>query len=140
MSRVFWDTNIYIYFFEDYGIQGRTARDLRERMLKRGDQLITSTMTLGEILVKPLERQDLNLCKQYEEAITATSIVLPFDLKAAKKYSMLRLDRNLKAPDAIQLACAAAGSVDLFITNDSRLSDLRVEGIQFIVPLSRAPL
>jgi predicted nucleic acid-binding protein len=140
VSRVFWDTNIYIYFFEDYGIQGRTARDLRERMLKRGDQLITSTMTLGEILVKPLERQDLNLCKQYEEAITATSIVLPFDLKAAKKYSMLRLDRNLKAPDAIQLASAAAGSVDLFITNDSRLSDLRVEGIQFIVPLSRAPL
>ena len=140
MSRVFWDTNIFIYFFEDYGPKGRTARDLRERMLKRGDQLITSTMTLGEILVKPLERRDLNLYKQYEEAITASAIVLPFDLKAAKKFSTLRLERNLKAPDAIQLACAATGSVDLFITNDSRLSELRVEGVQFIVSLDRAPI
>jgi uncharacterized protein (DUF1778 family) len=29
---------------------------------------------------------------------------------------------------------------DLFITNDSRFSDLRVDGIQFIVPLDRSPL
>ena len=50
MSRIFWDTNIFIYFFEDYGSQGTRARSLRERMLRRGDQLITSAMTVGEIL------------------------------------------------------------------------------------------
>jgi predicted nucleic acid-binding protein len=140
MSRVFWDTNIFIYFFEDRGQQGRAARLLRERMLQRGDQLITSAMTVGEILVKPNERQDVKLCKEYEEAITTTALVLPFDLNAARRFSKLRLDRSLRAPDAIQLACAASSGTDLFITNDSRLSGLKVDGVQFIVPLDRAPL
>jgi predicted nucleic acid-binding protein len=139
MSRVFWDTNIFIYFFEDHGKQGEATRRLRERMLERGDQLMTSAMTVGEILVKPREHRDLDLCRRYEEAVTATSLVLSFDLNAARRFSMLRLERTLRAPDAIQLACAAAASVDLFITNDNRLSSLRVEGIQFIVPLDRAP-
>jgi predicted nucleic acid-binding protein len=134
MSRVFWDTNIFIYFFEDH------ARCLRERMLKRGDQLITSAMSVGEILVKPRERQDLNLCREYEAAITSTALVLPFDLNAARRFSVLRLDRSLRAPDAIQLACAATVGTDLFITNDNRLSGLTVEGVQFIVPLDRSPL
>jgi predicted nucleic acid-binding protein len=62
MSRVFWDTNIFIYFFENHGEQGNSARGLRERMLRRGDQLITSAMTVGEILVKPRQRQDLDRC------------------------------------------------------------------------------
>jgi predicted nucleic acid-binding protein len=140
MSRVFWDTNIFIYFFEDHGRQGKSARDLRERMLQRGDQLITSAMTVGEILVKPRERRDLSLCNQYEQAITATALVLPFDLSAARRFSVLRVDRSLRPPDAIQLSCAATMGTDLFITNDNRLSGLKVYGIQFIVSLERTPL
>jgi predicted nucleic acid-binding protein len=140
MSRVFWDTNIFIYFFEDHGRQGKNARGLRERMLRRGDQLITSAMTVGEILVKPRQLHDLDLCKEYERAITATALVLPFDLNAARRFSVLRLNRSLRAPDAIQLSCAAAVDTDLFITNDSRLSDLKIDGIEFIVSLERVPL
>jgi predicted nucleic acid-binding protein len=140
MSRVFWDTNIFIYFFEDLGRQGKNARGLRERMLRRGDQLITSAMTMGEILVKPRQLHDLDLCKEYERAITATALVLPFDLNAARRFSVLRLDQSLRAPDAIQLSCAATVDTDLFITNDSRLSDLKVDGIEFIVSLERVPL
>jgi predicted nucleic acid-binding protein len=140
LSKIFWDTNIFIYFFEDHGHQGKAARALRERMLKRGDQLMTSAMTVGEILVKPHERRDFRLCRRYEEAISATSLVLPFDLNAARRYSVLRLDRALRPPDAIQLACAAAGGADLFVTNDDRLSGMKVDGIQFIVSLDRAPI
>jgi len=140
MSRVFWDTNIFIYFFEDHGQQGKSARGLRERMLRRGDQLITSAMTVGEILVKPSQRQNFELCKEYERAISATALILPFDLNAARRFATLRLNRSIKAPDAIQLSCAATVDTDLFITNDSRLSDLKVDGIQFIVSLDRAPL
>jgi predicted nucleic acid-binding protein len=140
MSRVFWDTNIFIYFFEDHGQQGKSARGLRERMLRRGDQLITSAMTVGEILVKPSQRQNFELCKEYERAISATALILPFDLNAARRFATMRLNRSIKAPDAIQLSCAATVDTDLFITNDSRLSDLKVDGIQFIVSLDRAPL
>jgi predicted nucleic acid-binding protein len=139
MSRVFWDTNIFIYFFEDHGQHGKSARGLRERMLRRGDQLITSAMTVGEILVKPTQRQNFELCKEYERAISATALILPFDLNAAKRFAALRLNHSIQAPDAIQLACAATVDTDLFITNDSRLSGLIIDGIQFIVSLDRVP-
>jgi len=46
----------------------------------------------------------------------------------------------LSAPDALQLACASAAGVDLFVTNDARLQNNKVEGIQFIVSLDRVPM
>lgn len=140
MSRIFWDTNIFIYLFENYGELSERASELRSKMLVRGDRLLTSALTLGEVLVKPTEQGDLELCRKYEEAILATSLVLPFDTKAAKNYASLRCDRSLRAPDALQLACASAAGVDLFVTNDARLQTKHVAGIQFVVPLERVPL
>lgn len=138
MSRVFWDTNLFIYLFEDYGDFSQRVAALRERMIARRDQLYTSTFTLGEVLVKPVEKNDEELRGKYEAAISDTSTLLAFDREAARRYSSIRRDRTLKAPDAIQLACAAVARVDLFITNDERLSGKTIPGIQFIVPLKTA--
>ncbi len=140
MSRVFWDTNLFIYLFEDYGSLSKAVVQLRSKMLARGDQLLTSTLTLGEILVKPAERGETELCIKYENAISTTAIMISFDLKAARTYAQLRTEMSLRAPDAIQLACAASATVDLFVTNDARLQSKNVQGIQFIVPLDRVPI
>ena len=143
MSRVFWDTNLFIYLFEDYGVLSKAVAQLRSSMLDRGDQLLTSTLTLGEILVKPTERGDAELYRKYEQAITSAATMIPFDVKAAKVYAAMRAEgskQSLRAPDAIQLACAASAKVDLFITNDERLQGKHVDGIQFIVPLGRTPV
>ncbi|MGA9800446.1 MAG: type II toxin-antitoxin system VapC family toxin [Terriglobales bacterium] len=140
MSRIFWDTNLFIYLLEDYGRLSKAVVELRRNMLVRGDQLLTSALTLGEILVKPAEEGNDELCRKYEEAITRVSLVLPFDLKAARLYASIRCDRSVRAPDAVQLACAAGAVVDLFVTNDRRLQKKRVEGIQFIVSLDEAPV
>jgi predicted nucleic acid-binding protein len=140
MSRIFWDTNLFIYLLEDYGRLSRAVVELRRNMLDRGDQLLTSALTLGEILVKPAEEGNDELCRKYEEAITRSSLILPFDLKAARLYASIRCDRSLRAPDAVQLACAAGATVDLFVTNDRRLQKKRVDGIQFIVSLDEAPV
>lgn len=140
MSRVFWDTNLFIYLFEDYGPLSKATVALRTKMLARGDQLLTSTLTLGEILVKPMEQGDTQLCSRYETAIAAAALILPFDTKAAPIYALLRSDRALRPPDAIQLACAAGAGIDLFVTNDARLQRKQVDGIQFIVPLDRVPI
>jgi predicted nucleic acid-binding protein len=140
MSRVFWDTNIFIYLFESQGKLSREVAALRTRMRMRGDQLLTSTVTLGEILVKPLEKGDRGLVAQYEAFFTSNSILVPFDVMAALAYASLRADRTLCPPDTIQLACAASARVDLFVTNDSRLHSKQVKGIQFIVPLDRVPI
>lgn len=140
MSLVFWDTNLFIYLFEDCGDFSQRVAALRERMIARGDQLYTSTLTLGEVLVKPVEKNDEESRGKYEEAISRTSTLLSFDREAAQKYSSIRRDRTLKAADAIQLACATVARMDLFITNDERLSGRTIPGIQFIVPLKTALL
>ena len=140
MSRIFWDTNLFVYLFEDYKGLSKMTGELRTKMLARGDQLLTSTLTVGEVLVKPLERGATDVCQQYEKAITSTAVVIPFDLNAARIYASLRQDRSLRAPDAVQLACAASVGVDLFVTNDNHLQGRHVDGIQFIVAVDAVPL
>jgi predicted nucleic acid-binding protein len=140
MSRIFWDTNLFIYLWEDFGKLSSQVLTLRNRMLTRGDELLTSAITLGEILVKPIQKQDAKAVAYYQKLIATTAVVIPFEEKAALAYARLRADRSLRPPDTIQLACAATAGTDLFITNDVRLHSKQIPGIQFIVPLDRVPI
>ena len=138
MTRVFWDTNLFVYLFEG-GVFSARVTEIRARMLERGDQLLTSALTLGELLVKPLETGEAAV-RDHEMTIRQIATVLPFDAACAPRYAAIRVDRTIKPPDAIQLACAAAAGVDLFITNDDRLSRKHVPDVKFITSLERAYL
>ena len=131
VSRIFWDTNLFVYLLEGKS-QGKQVAELRQRMIEREDELLTSALTLGEVLVKPVETGDQALKRRYEHAITTGATVVPFDVEAAPRFADIRRDRSIRAPDAIQLACASAAGTDLFITNDNRLSRKNIPGIQFI--------
>ena len=140
MNRIFFDTNVFIYMFE--GLEPNRSRmlEIRKRTLERGDRIVTSAMTLGEVLVKPTKLGQVSLIEQYDKAIRATSEVISFDPQVAWRYASLRATHNIRNADAIQLACAAHYGVDLFITNDVQLHKLNVPGIGFIAPLDRVPL
>jgi len=138
VSRVFWDTNLFIYLIEDYGELSERVAGLRKRMNERRDELYTSALTLGEILIKPLEANDEVLARRYEAALLQGAVVIPFDVDAARLYAGIRNDRTIRPPDAIQLACAAQARVDLFITNDDRLSTKSIPRIHFVSSLQRA--
>ncbi len=140
MSKVFFDTNIFIYMFE--GIEPNRSRtlEIRKRMLARGDRIVTSAMTLGEVLVKPTKLAQASLIEQYDRAIRSTAQIVNFDPSVAWRYASLRATHPLRSADAIQLACAAHFGVDLFITNDKDLHKLNVPGIGFIAPLEKVPL
>jgi predicted nucleic acid-binding protein len=114
--------------------------EIRRRMLERGDQIVTSAMTLGELLVKPTKLGQTSLIEQYDRAVRSTAQVISFDAQVAWRFASLRATHNLRSADAIQLACAAHSGVDLFLTNDQRLHSLNVPGIGFITPIDRAPL
>ena len=140
MSRIFWDTNLYVYLLENNPEFVPYVENLRIRMLTRGDQLLTSTMTLGEVLVKPTKAGDAERCRRYEKMILSSSQIIPLDVAAARHYASIRCDRSINPPDAMQLSCAASVGVDLFVTNDDRLQGKFVPGIQFIAPLVRVPI
>jgi uncharacterized protein len=140
MSRIFWDSNLFIYFLEGNDERSAATRKLRQSMLDRGDQLLTSTLTVGEILVKPSSRGDQARCRLYEDVLRRTALILAFELETARRYATIRSTTSIKGPDAIQLACAGEAGVDLFVTNDRRLQGKQVEGIQFIIALDQVPI
>lgn len=138
MSRIFWDTNLFIYLIEDHGELSERVAQLRNRMVERSDDLYISALTLGEILVKPFEAGNEVLGRRYEAALRQGAVIVPFDVEAARLYAGIRKDRTIRPPDAVQLACAAQARVDLFITNDERLSTKSIPRIQFVSSLQRA--
>ena len=98
-----------------------------------------SALTLGELLVRPREHGD-SVLRDHEQTIRQIATILAFDAACAPRYAAIRADRTIKAPDAIQLACAATAGIDLFITNDDRLSRKHVPDVKFITSLERAYL
>jgi predicted nucleic acid-binding protein len=138
VSRIFWDTNLFIYLIEDHGDLSERVTRLRHRMIERSDELYASALTLGEILIKPIEAGDEVLGRRYEAALRQGATIIPLDVEAARLYAEIRNDRTIRGPDAIQLACAAQARVDLFITNDERLSTKSIPRIQFVSSLQHA--
>lgn len=124
------------------GLEPNRSRllEIRRRMIERGDRIVTSAMTLGELLVKPTKLGQTSLIEQYDRAIRSTAEVIAFDAKVASRYATLRATHAIRNADAIQLACAAHSGVDLFVTNDKELHKLDVPGIGFISPLDKVPL
>jgi predicted nucleic acid-binding protein len=139
MSRIFFDTNLFIYLLEDSGERASKVSGILERISGRRDELLTSTLTLAEVLVKPLSIGDIVWADRYEKLLNTPGVsLLAFDRASARIYAQLRQDKTLKPSDAIQLSCAANAKCDLFITNDERLSRKIVPGIQFITSMDRA--
>jgi predicted nucleic acid-binding protein len=139
MSRIFWDTNLFVYLFEGDARFSPATIALRKRMLERRDELVTSAMTLGEIQAGPIKGKNRELARRYCETIEQSCTVVPFDNKAAAIYAELRGTSAVRPPDAIQLSCAAALGVELFVTNDAALAKVTVVGIHFITSLDRLP-
>ena len=141
MAKIFWDTNLFIYLFEDRGELGERVASLRKASIARGDEILTSTLTAGEVLVRPVAAKASAVERRYLEFFRNPRLtVVPFDLTAAIFYARIRQDRTIRPADSIQLACAAAAGVDLFITNDARLSRKIVPGLNFISGLREAPI
>ena len=140
MAAVFWDTNLFIYLIEE---QPRALFELvveaRRSMLEAGDFLVTSALTVGEVLVHPLREGHPEMADRYAETIARTARVVPLDVETARRYGSLRADNpKLRPPDAIQLAAAGAVGVSVFVTNDRRLQRISVPGIGKIQTLEQA--
>jgi len=140
MARVFWDTNLFIYLFEKNAEWSRRVIELRRRMLARGDELLTSYLTVGEVITKAKQMNNAMLEKSYLNFFSSGSVeLIDFSLAAAQRYGDIRSRERVRPADAIQLACAAAARTDLFVTNDNRLSGLVVSGVTFVTGIERVP-
>jgi len=136
VSRIYWDTMLFIYWLEDHPQFAKRVGTIRTRMEERQDQLITGAFTFGEVLAGIYRKGSADLARESRLLLEAVvSEVIPFNLETADHYARIRGILGLPPADAIHLASAAQAGADLFLTNDKKLLGKLVPGIQFIAAL-----
>ena len=136
MSRIYWDTMLFIYWLEDHPQYGDRVQQIFERMKRRQDQLCTSTFAVGETLVGFHKRGAMETAARVRNFFQQDSVeVIPYTFETADLYADIRARIGVSSSDAIHLACAAQARSDLFLTNDNDLIGKVIPGIQFIAGL-----
>jgi len=136
VSRIYWDTMLFIYWLEDHPEYARRVDEIRSRMEERHDQLITGAFAFGEVLAGAYRKGTAQLADDTRRLLRNTvAEVVPFTLDTADRYARIRGTPGITPADAIHLASAAQAGTDLFLTNDKRLVGKIMPGIQFIASL-----
>ena len=137
MSRVYWDTMLFIYWLEENPQFGKRVDTIWSRMQERNDRLITGALAFGEVFAGAYKRgANRERIREVKAALEdAVSEVIPFTIETADLFGRIKGSLNIPSADAIHLACAASAGTDLFLTNDKRLAGKVIPGIQFIAGL-----
>ena len=110
MSRIYWDTMLFVYWLEGHSTYARRVQHIFSRMEERQDQLYTSVFTVAEVLVGPYKVGDFAAAKKIHEAFESPFIeILPFNLEAADQYGQIRAQYGVSAADAIHLTWRRTG-------------------------------
>ena len=136
MTRIYWDSMLFIYMLEANPTFGPKVRKILNKIVNRGHTLSTSVFSIGEILTGPRRLgsvSGVNAVKKY--FLSGAVEVLPFTEAEADRYSVIRGAIRVSQADGIHLATAAEAGVDVFFTNDSSLRKLSIPGIKFFADL-----
>ena len=119
------DTAPLIYFIEENPAYIETVRFFFEAM-DRGDFLVvTSAVTLLEVLVHPLRSNNKELATEYRDILLNSKLkILEVSSSIAEQAAQLRADYNIRTPDAIQISAALSAGASHFFTNDIRLPEI----------------
>jgi predicted nucleic acid-binding protein len=127
------DTAPLIYFIEDVTPYADLLNPVFDRLESHALGAVTSTITLAEILTKPLVDKNFPLVDEIKFTIKAFSTLsmVAIDEKLAEAAALIRARHAIRLPDALQIAAAIQGEATLFITNDKRLK--KVDGVEVLV-------
>ncbi|MEO0985018.1 MAG: PIN domain-containing protein [Cyanobacteria bacterium J06639_14] len=117
------DTAPLIYFVEENPTYLKVVEPFFTAFDQGQFRIVTSTVTLLEVLVQPLRIGDKRLASQYREILLgqdSLSVQL-VSTEIAELAAQLRAEHNLRTPDAVQLATAIQSEAKLFFTNDAKL-------------------
>jgi predicted nucleic acid-binding protein len=120
------DTAVFIYFAERNAEYVDLVRPLFEAADRGRVTLVTSAVTLLEVLVVPFRSGDLALARRYEALLTRSRGLTLVELgrPLLRAAAQLRAVHGVRTPDALQLAAALARGCGCFLTNDRRLPSL----------------
>lgn len=117
------DTAIFIYFIEEHP----TFLPVVEPLFREADggrrELVTSALTLLEVLVVPYRSGDHMLAGRYEAILTHSRGIKVADISHdhLRAAAQLRAATGVTTPDSLQLIAALAARCRTFLTNDRDL-------------------
>src|SRR5213592_4695593 len=111
------DTAVFIYFIEENPrFLPLVVPLFREADHEKRD-LVTSALTLLEVLAVPYRAGNRPLAERYEPLLTRRRSIRWVELTR----DQLRAGSSVKTPDALQLVAALGTGCTTFLTNDRRL-------------------
>lgn len=127
------DSAPLIYFIEENLAYLEMTDAFFEAMVRGEFRVVTSVITLLEVLVYPLRQGNSILAQQYRDILSDEEGLTTIEVSPAiaEIAAQLRATYNLRTPDAIQMATAIRQGASFFLTNDSRLPSL--PGLEVLV-------
>lgn len=120
------DTSPLIYLIEEHPRYSDIVQPFFEAVDQGQFQVVTSTITLLEVLVHPFRHGAAELAGQYREIILNANGISCIDVSSevAVEAARIRAQHNLRTPDAIQLATSIREGAAYFFTNDASLPSI----------------
>lgn len=127
------DTAPLIYFIEENPTYINMMDSFFQAMERGEFRVVTSVITLLEVLVYPLRKLDTTLADRYRNILSFSPSLRTVEVsrEIAETAAEMRAIYNLKTPDSIQMATAIVNRASFFLTNDVRLPS--VLGLQVLV-------
>jgi predicted nucleic acid-binding protein len=118
-KTVYVDSNVLIYAVETPelfpGLQTGFAQPLQRAELR----VVSSWITLAEVLVRPVQRGDRTLEGYYRRLVSpAVFTMVEVNQSIADAAATLRAEFGLRLPDALHIATGQARGCELFLTRD----------------------
>ena len=130
--RIALDTVAFIYFIEEHPDYLPLLRPLFEEADHGRREIVTSALTLLEVLVVPYRAGNLALAERYEALLTRSRgiRVVDIDRPQLRSTAQLRATYRVPTPDAIQLAAALSHRCQTLVTNDRKMP--RIPGLEVV--------
>lgn len=127
------DTAPLIYFIEKHPERSAKLRTFFAAAERQEFRVVTSLVTLLEVLVQPLRTGREDIARDYREIIlrSPSLTAVPVDENIVEEAARLRALYGVRTPDAIQLATAKMSGAAFFLTNDGDL--LPLPGMSILV-------
>ncbi len=116
---VYVDAQILIYTVEMFPQYFEALISLWQASKSRHFQVVTSELTVLEVMTGPIKTGRQFLIDIYEDMFASNEIwLIPIDMQVLMDAAKLRAKIPLHTPDAIHAATALVSSCETFITND----------------------
>jgi len=126
-SKIYIDTNLFIYYFENNPNFADKVEKLFEEILNKNIKLISSELLYLELLVLPKKEKNKKIIALYTniEKHVPNLTLIPITKQTLTQASEIRANYNYKSPDSIHLATAKIEKCDYFYGSDKQLKNYK---------------